>query len=66
MCGVRNWVGERPFARDGGEDAEAGWRCARRYGWGESLANVSRGKESVDWGVVEAMFAGWNGRSRSP
>lgn len=56
ICGVRNSVGERPFARDGGEEEEAGWRCASRYGWGESLAKVSRGKESVDWGVVDAML----------
>jgi hypothetical protein len=56
MCGVRNWVAIRPFARVGREDVELGWRWARRYGWGESLAKVSRGKERVDWGAVEAMI----------
>lgn len=48
----------RPFARLEREDLEAGWRWARRYGCGESLAKVSRGKERVDWGAVEAMLEG--------
>lgn len=30
MCGVRNWVGERPFARVLGAFLFVGWRFARR------------------------------------
>lgn len=35
---------------------EEGWRCARRYGWGESLAKVSLGKDRVEGEPVEAII----------
>lgn len=47
-------LGERPLARTGGwlvPVVEAcGWRCARRKGWGESLAKVWREKDRVEEG----------------
>lgn len=60
MWGVRNCVGDRPFAREGGVVFVLGWRWARRYGCGESLANVSRGNDRVDC-VVESDMLGREG-----
>jgi len=54
MLGVRNCSGERPLGRVGGVFV-VGLRWARRKGEGESLANVSREKESADGAVAMAI-----------
>lgn len=41
MAGGLAWVGWRPFVREEGVLGSEGWRFARRYGWGDSLANVA-------------------------
>lgn len=53
--GVRNSRGDRPLGRVGGVVFVVGLRWARRKGEGESLANVSRAKESADGAVVSAI-----------
>ena len=58
-CAGRNWVGSLAFARLEGAEGEFGWRCARRYGWGESFANVSLGNERVGWAVLAIVPGCW-------
>lgn len=53
MCGVLNWVGVLPLARVECTLEEEGWRCARRYGCGESFAKVSLGKDRVEGGPAD-------------
>jgi hypothetical protein len=48
--GVRFSFWLRPFDLEGEEVPSEGSRFARRYGWGESLANVARGRP-----ISEAM-----------
>lgn len=53
MVGWRVSEGERPLGRVGGIDEDEGFRCASKYGAGESFAYVAGGKESAD--VVAMM-----------
>jgi hypothetical protein len=41
MAGGLASVGWRPFVREDGVLASGGWRFARRYGCGDSFANVA-------------------------
>lgn len=59
MVGWRNSVGVRPLGRVGVSEDEEGLRCARRYGAGESFANVAAGNERTEEGFdVVAIVPG--------
>jgi hypothetical protein len=69
MWGGRACDGVRALARVLGVEGSEDSRWARRYGCGESLAKVARGKVRVGWeaaGVVivafwRAVAGGWSG-----
>lgn len=58
MAGGRAWVGWRPFVREDGVLASAGWRFARRYGCGDSLANVALESVSELWTAILGVGEG--------